>query len=63
MRELVLAGNAAEDLRALSDLTGLRCLDLRGTVPNELRLLRGMPTFVWVHVGKNGIEASPRSMT
>ena len=56
MRELGLAGNAVEDLGALSDLAGLRRLDLRGDAVWDLRPLRALPSLVLVHVRGSRIE-------
>ena len=41
---------------ALSDLAGLRRLDLRGNALGDLRPLRGLPSLLWVHVGASRIE-------
>ena len=56
LRELGLAGNAAEDLGALSDLAGPRRLDLRGDAVWDQRPLRALPSLELVPVRGSRIE-------
>ena len=52
MRELVLADNAVEDLRALSSLAELRRLDLCRNAAGDLRPLAARSSLAWVQVGR-----------
>ena len=51
-----MPANAVEDMGALSHLSALRRLDLRGNPAEDLRPLRALRSLVWVHVGGGRIR-------